>query len=64
MDISVVTYLGDLAHRCVRLARNCPHIQTQHGLEELAAELMAKALEIEDLLGSFAFALKSKEWPS
>jgi hypothetical protein len=51
MDISVVTYLRDVAHRCVQLARNCSQIQTQHSLEELAAELMAKALEIENLLG-------------
>jgi hypothetical protein len=50
MDINVVTYLRDVAHRCVQLVRNCPHMQTQHGLEELATELMAKALEIENLL--------------
>jgi hypothetical protein len=49
MDIGVVTYLRDVVHRCVQLARDCLHIQTQRGLDELAAELMEKALEIENL---------------
>lgn len=49
MDTSVVTYLRDVAHRCVQLARDCPHIQTQQDLDELAAELMEKALELENL---------------
>jgi hypothetical protein len=50
MDINVITYLRDAAQRCIKLARDCPHVQTHHRLEELAAELMAKALELANLL--------------
>ena len=47
MDAEIVRYLRDVAHTCVTFARGCPHVETAHGLEELAADLMAKALELE-----------------
>jgi hypothetical protein len=43
------TYLRELAQRCVGLARECPHLATAHGLEALAAQLMAKAAEVQEL---------------
>ena len=47
MDAGIVAYLRDVAQTCITFARTCPHVETAHGLEELAADLMAKALEIE-----------------
>jgi hypothetical protein len=49
MIAEVVKYLRDLALKCTRLARGCPHSPTSHGLEEVAADLMAKAEELERL---------------
>jgi len=51
MDIQLIEYLRAVAHRCIALARDCPHAQTSHALEELAAEFMAKALEMQGGLG-------------
>jgi CheY-like chemotaxis protein len=42
-------YLREIAHTCSRLARDCPHSPTSHGLEAVAMDLMAKAMEIEQL---------------
>ena len=50
MEAEMVAYLRDVAHTCVAFARSCPHVETAHGLEELAADLMAKALEVEKAL--------------
>ena len=50
MDAEIVAYLRDVAQTCVTFARSCPHVETAHGLEELAADLMAKALEVEKAL--------------
>jgi hypothetical protein len=44
---SDASYLRELAHRCVRLARNCSDQTTSHELDALGAELMEKAAEIE-----------------
>jgi hypothetical protein len=44
------SYLREQARRCVELARNCPHTPTSHQLEAIAAELMDKATELDDLL--------------
>ena len=50
-EISIgASYLREQAHRCVRLARNCPHTPTSHQLEAIGAELMLKAEEIDELL--------------
>jgi len=43
------SYLRELAHRCVRLARSCPDRKTSHELEAIGAELMERAAEIERL---------------
>jgi len=48
MDTQIVSYLRDTAEKCARFARSCPHPETAHGLEEIATDLMAKALEIEE----------------
>ena len=42
-------YLRECAHRCVALARNCPHLPTSQALEALGVELMEKAAELEEL---------------
>ena len=42
-------YLREQAQRCVRLARNCPHVQTAHELEAMGTELMQKAAELDQL---------------
>jgi len=47
MALGMVTYLREAAQNCIRLARSCPHPKTAHGLEELAADFMSKALELE-----------------
>jgi hypothetical protein len=45
--VDTVTYLREIAQTCTRLARACPHLPTARGLEEVAIDLMAKALELE-----------------
>jgi F420-dependent methylenetetrahydromethanopterin dehydrogenase len=47
MISDTVTYLRRTAEACSRLARNCPHLATAHELEAIAADLMAKAHELE-----------------
>jgi len=49
MISDVVKYLRELAQTCTRLARVCPHVATSQGLEAVAADLMAKARELEGL---------------
>jgi hypothetical protein len=49
MIAQLVKYLRETAQSRVRLARTCPHLPTSHGLEEIAADLMAKAKELDDL---------------
>jgi hypothetical protein len=44
------SYLRDQAHRCVRLARDCPHLPTSHELEVIGVELMERAAELDELL--------------
>jgi len=46
--IEIVQFLRTLAHQTIVLARQCPDRKTAHGLEELAVELMDKALELEE----------------
>jgi len=46
--IEIVHFLRTTAHRCVTLARQCPDTKIAHGLEELAVEIMAKALDLEE----------------
>ena len=43
------SYLREQAHRCVRLARDCPHLPTSHELESLGIDLMQKAAELDQL---------------
>jgi hypothetical protein len=50
MNAELVNYLRNIAQQCIVLARNCPHTKTAHGLEALAVDLMAKALDIENAL--------------
>lgn len=45
------SYLREQAHRCVRLARQCPHLPTSHELEAISVELMEKAAELDEVLG-------------
>jgi hypothetical protein len=40
-------YLREQAQRCVRLARDCPHMQTAHELEAMGTELMQRAAELD-----------------
>jgi hypothetical protein len=47
MMADIIQYLREIAQTCTRLARACPHLPTAHGLEEVAIDLMAKALELE-----------------
>jgi hypothetical protein len=49
-----VSYLRELAHRCVRLAHSCPDRKISHELEAIAAELMDKAAEITTSLSEVA----------
>lgn len=49
MISDVVEYLRELALTFNRLARDCPHSPTSHELEALAADLMEKAKELEQL---------------
>jgi len=41
------SYLRDRANNFIALARSCPHRETCHELEAMAAELMEKASYIE-----------------
>ena len=41
------SYLREQAERCVRLARDCPHVPTAHQLEALGVEFMQKAAELD-----------------
>jgi hypothetical protein len=43
------TYLRELAQRCTRIARECPHLATSQELEAIGVELMLKAAELDDL---------------
>jgi len=45
----IIKYLREMAQTCITLARACPHRATALGLEEVAADMMAKAKELEDL---------------
>ena len=47
----ITEYLRRLAETCIRFARVCPHSATAHGLEEIAADLMNKAQELERQYG-------------
>jgi hypothetical protein len=50
-DMAVgASYLREQAERCVRLARDCPHLPTSHELEAIGVELMEKAAELDELL--------------
>ena len=40
-------YLRDQAHRCMRLARNCPDQKTSHALEAMGMEFLDKARDLE-----------------
>jgi len=42
------TYMRDLAQRCTRAARECPHRPTSHELEAIGVELMQKAAELDE----------------
>ena len=43
------TYMRDLAQRCTRAARDCPHRPTSNELEAIGVELMEKAAAIDEL---------------
>lgn len=43
------SYLREQAQRCVRIARQCPHLSTSHELEAMSVELMEKAAELDEL---------------
>jgi hypothetical protein len=49
MNSDIVEYLRQLALTFTRLSRDCPHSPTAHELEALAADLMEKAKQIEEL---------------
>lgn len=49
MISEIIKYLREIAQTCVSLARACPDRATAVGLEEVAADMMAKAKELEDL---------------
>jgi hypothetical protein len=44
------SYLRDQAQRCVRLARECPHLPTSQELEAIGIDLMERAAELDDRL--------------
>jgi len=50
MVAEIVAYLRDVALICVKFSRACPHAETARGLEELAADLMVKASDIEQTM--------------
>jgi len=43
----LIGYLRDLAHRCTSLSRRCSDVGVSHELEDIGAELMEKANELE-----------------
>jgi hypothetical protein len=43
------SYIRELAHRCTRAARDCPHLPTSHELEAIGVELMERAKELDEL---------------
>ncbi len=43
------SYMRELAHRCTRAARDCPHLPTSHELEAIGVELMERAKELDEL---------------
>lgn len=43
------SYMRELAQRCTRAARDCPHLPTSHELEAIGVELMQKAAELDEL---------------
>jgi len=43
------SYMRDLAQRCTRAARDCPHTPTSHELEAIGVELMQRAAELDEL---------------
>lgn len=45
----IIKYLRETAQTCVSLARACPRRASALGLEEVAADMMAKAEELEEL---------------
>jgi hypothetical protein len=45
--VDTIQYLREVAQTCTQLARACPHLPTARRLEEVAIDLMAKALELE-----------------
>lgn len=49
MISEIVKYLRETAQACVALARACPYRASALALEEVAADLMAKAKELEEL---------------
>ena len=42
------TYMRDLAQRCTRAARDCPHRPTSNELEAIGVELMEKAKQLDE----------------
>jgi CheY-like chemotaxis protein len=60
MILDIVEYLRECALACTRLARTCPHPATSHELEGLAADLMAKAKQLESFVNS-ALAAHGRE---
>ena len=52
--LSDAAYLRRQAHRCVQLARECPHRPTSHELEALGMELMERAAEVDKLQAAWA----------
>ena len=50
----VVQSLRDIAVLCMRLARECPDVETSHGLEEVGFAVMAQAAELESFSGEAA----------
>jgi hypothetical protein len=49
MISNIAEYLRELAPKCTRLARRCPHLATSHELGALSVDLMLKAKQLEEL---------------
>ena len=49
MIVEITNYLRSTAHTCILLSRACQDMATARGLEEVAIDLMAKAMEFEEL---------------
>jgi hypothetical protein len=41
------SYLRDVAHQCVALARKCPHLPTSQALQSLSIVLMTRASQLD-----------------